>query len=204
MSKVILIPIVLLLLLFKLPADAQIDCVTNTSGPAGKSQTASQIDPSAPYDQSNWFPILMAAEGGSGFSPGSGQPAAYAGAKLGVGNVLLDFGYDRVRTQNGFSTQFSGMLPVLRFPGPQKDQSKNYLRVYAEPGIGYRAGGGGFGGYLSGGIMVALLSDKRLDFNRLSPYVEYQRRAPFAAPGHGDNRFSFGVMLALCVHCGFD
>ena len=160
--------------------------------------------PSKPEDESNWLDLLMAAQGGSGFSPGSGQPAAYAGVKLGIASVLLDLGYDRVRGQNGFSTQFSGMLPVLRIPGPQKDQSKNYLRVYAEPGIGYRAGRGEFGGYLNGGIMVALLSDKRLDFNRFSPYVEYQRRAPFAALGHGDNRFSFGVMIAICAHCGFD
>lgn len=68
----------------------------------------------------------------------------------------------------------------------------------------YRAAGGGFGGYLSCGVVVALLADKRLELKGASPFIEYQRRVPFAAPGRGDNRFTFGLMMALCAHCGFD
>lgn len=44
------------------------------------------------------------------------------------------------------------MAPVLRWPGPQKDESKNFFRVYAEPGFGHRWGGGTFGGHLSGKV----------------------------------------------------
>jgi len=64
----------------------------------------------------------------------------------------VDLGYDRIQGRNGFSTEISGMAPVLRWPGPQKDESKNFFRVYAEPGFGHRWGGGTFGGHLSGKV----------------------------------------------------
>lgn len=195
---------ILTILLFSLSIHTSAQCEPmNSPGTANNSDATSRAPERKAYDESDWLPILLAAESGGGFTPGS-QATAYAGVRMGIENVVLNLGYDRVRAHNGFATQFSGMIPVFRFPGPQKNESRNYLRIYAEPGIGYRAGGGGFGGYLSGGVMVALLSDKRLDLKGLSPYFEYQRRAPFAAPGHGDNRFTFGLMLALCSHCGFD
>lgn len=204
MNKTALI-ITLLLLSFAMSLAAQTGDTANKPDTAAKLPDApSQPPASKPYDESDWLPIVMAAESGGGFTPGGLQPTAYAGVRFGLGGVVLNLGYDRVHSHDGFATQFSGMLPVFRFPGPQKNESKNYIRVYAEPGIGYRAGGGGFGGYLSGGVMVALLADKRLELKGASPYIEYQRRVPFAAPGRGDNRFTFGLMMALCAHCGFD
>lgn len=197
--------IIPILLLLTAPAVAQSGETANKPDIANKLPDAPSQPPATKlYDESNWLPIVMAAESGGGFTPGGLQPTAYAGVKFGIGSIVLNLGYDRLHAHDGFATQFSGMLPVFRFPGPQKNESKNYLRVYAEPGIGYRAGGGGFGGYLSGGVTVALLSDKRLDLKRVSPYIEYQRRVPFTAPGRGDNRFTFGLMMALCAHCGFD
>lgn len=204
MNKTALI-ITILLLSLTVTAVAQTSEIGNKPDPANKLPDAPSQPPATKlYDESNWLAIVMAAESGGGFTPGGLQPTAYAGVKFGVGSIVLNLGYDRLHAHDGFATQLSGMLPVFRFPGPQKNESKNYLRVYAEPGIGYRAGGGGFGGYLSGGVMVALLSDKRLDLNGVSPYIEYQRRVPFTAPGRGDNRFTFGLMMTLCAHCGFE
>lgn len=179
------------LLLLSLPTIAQ------TGDTSNKPDNPNQIAVFKPYDISDVLPIMLAAESGGGFSGGPRQPTAYAGVRMGIENYVLNLGYDRLRAHNGFATQFSGMVPVFRVPGPQKNEAKNYLRVYLEPGIGYRTGGGGFGGYLSGGVMVALLSDKRLDLKGLSPYIEYQRRVPFSAPGRGDNRFTFGVIMAV-------
>ena len=51
---------------------------------------------------------------------------------------------------------------------------------------------------------LAELADQRLELKGASPFIEYQRRVPFAAPGRGDNRFTFGLMMALCAHCGMD
>ena len=171
-----------------------------------------------PYDTSSWLELLAAAEGGGGLlSPGASQPTAYAGAKLGFPvefgkfdpakpdyTFTLDLGYDRVQARHGFSTEISVMLPVWRYPKPQVDESKNFVRIYAEPGVGYRAGGGPFGGYGSAKIMISLLSDKRLNFSKASPFLEVQRRFPLSAPLEGDTRFTVGVMIALCNHCGFD
>src|SRR5215469_4692831 len=143
--------------------------------------------PNAPYDQSSWLSLLAAVEGGGGLASGSPtQPTAFAGVKLGWSlgvssnrevTLAMDLGYDRVRTSNGFSAELSPMLPVFRFPKPQRDEAKNYLRVYAEPGLGYRSAG--FGGYSSAKVMIALFSDNRLDFRTPSPYVELQRRLLF-------------------------
>lgn len=97
------------------------------------------------------------------------------------------------------------MLPVFRFPGPQKDKAKNYLRVYAEPGAGYRTGGF-LGGYASAKVMMVLFSDERLTSlqTKWSPYVEVQRRFPFGSPLQGDNRVAVGIMFAICKDCGLD
>lgn len=182
--------ILTILLLLSLPTLAQSGCTTN------KPDKTNQIAVFKPYDISDVLEIMLAAESGGGFSGGPRQPAAYAGVRMGIENYVLNLGYDRLRAHDGFATQLSRMVPAFRVPGPQENKAKNYVRVYLEPGIGYRTGGGGFGGYLSGGVMAALLSDKRLGLMGLSPYIEYQRRVPFSAPGRGDNRFTFGVMLA--------
>lgn len=166
-----------------------------------------QIGTAAPIDLSKRLGLLLAAEGGGGFSSGRRQPTAYAGIKLG-GDLLprpwtwdLSLGYDRIRAQNGFSAETSGLLPVFRVPGPRRDLSKHYLRVYAGPGIGARAGSGGFGPYFSTDVVVGLFSDKRLDLNSVLPYIEYERRFPFTSPGKGDNQLKFGLMFALCDQC---
>ena len=181
----------------------------------GQQQGASTAQKNAPYDQSNWLSLLAAAEAGGGWDSGSPRQAtALSGVKLGWPGgfysrpggrdvtFTLDLGYDRVRTANGFSAELSPMLPVFRFPKPQRDENKNYLRVYAEPGLGYRSAG--FGGYGSAKVMIAFFSDSRLNFRTPSPYVEFQRRFPFNSPLQGDNRLVFGIMVALCNHCGLD
>lgn len=150
-----------------------------------------------PLDFSKMLLLMLAAEGGGGLL--SGAPTAYGGGKIGIGPGLLSFGYDRIQAHNGFSINLSGLAPVVRFPGPQKDESKNFVRIYAEPGIGHRSGAGQFGGYLSAKVMVALLSNERLsgDTWKGSPFVEVERRFPFKALGQGDTRITFGYMLAI-------
>lgn len=65
-------------------------------------QPQSQTAAEALYDRSSSIELLMAAEGGGGFTSGP-QATAYAGVKLGgdvVGPPLiwsLDMGYDRLR-----------------------------------------------------------------------------------------------------------
>lgn len=177
-----------------------------TTIPAYAQTSGSNSNSDKPEDQSNYFGFMMAAEGGGGFLSSPGQPTAYAGVKIGANGGVLSLGYDRIHAHSGASGEFSGMFPLVRFPGPQKDESRNYVRTYLEPGIGYRVGGGGFGPYFSAKIMVALLSDKRLtsDKNFPSPYLEFERRFPFSSLSHGDNRITFGLMLAICPHCGFN
>jgi hypothetical protein len=172
-----------------------------------------------PEDISNWLGLLEAVEVGGGWSatPVLG-PTAYGGVKLGLPVQLtpgyppkrlytftLDLGYDRMASRSGFSTEVSAMLPIFRFPGPQKDQTKNYLRIYAEPGVGYQLGGS-LGGYASAKVMMVLFSDLRLTSaaTKWSPYVEVQRRFPFSSPLQGDNRVAVGIMFAICKHCGLD
>jgi hypothetical protein len=182
------------------------------------SPAPSKVDVEPPYDTSNWLSLLMAAEGGGGSdSRLPHRPTAYAGAKFGFPihfgkfdpgkpdyTFTVDLGYDRIQSRNGVSSEVSAMFPVFRFPRPQPDENKNFVRIYAEPGVGYRWGGRAFGGYGSAKVMIALFSDKRLDLSRLSPFVEFQHRFFFAGPLKGDNRVAIGVMLALCNHCGLD
>jgi hypothetical protein len=155
-----------------------------------------------PPDLSKWLVLMLAAEGGGGVLSSSKDPTAYGGAKIGFCSGVLRLGYDRIQGQNGFLVDLSGLLPVVRFPGPQKDDSKNFVRIYAEPGVGNRTGSGRFGGYLSTKVMVALLSNKRLsgDTWEGSPFVEVERRFPFKALGQGDTRITVGFMLAITAH----
>jgi hypothetical protein len=183
-------------------------------------QSAAQMETNkSPEDLSNWLALLMAVEGGSDWSATPAlSPTAYGGVKLGLPVKLtpdtppktlytftLDLGYDRIASRSGFSAELSAMLPVFRFPAPKKDKEKNYVRIYAEPGLGYRFGGI-LGGYASAKVMMVLFSDQRLTSTttKWSPYVEMQRRFPFNAPLQGDNRMAVGIMFAVCKDCGLD
>lgn len=154
------------------------------------------------YDPSSGVPTLIAAAGaGGGWHPGY-QPNSFAGVKLGIGGLTMDLQYDRLKAQNGFSIEGSGMIPVLRVPRWRPKNDRLLFRLHAEPGVGYRAGGGPFGGYSSGKVLV-LIGNKWVD-GGVSPYIEFQRRFPFNSPLDGDNRITFGFMWALCEHCGLD
>lgn len=159
-----------------------------------------------PEDLSRRPGLLLAFESGAGWSlrPNPGV-AAYGGVKLGGSGIALDLGYDHIPSHNGFSAEISGMLPVLRFPGPQKDENKNYLRIYAEPGLGLHAGGF-VGAYPSAKVMMVLFSDRRLTSSatKWSPFVEVQRRFYLQPGQRGDLRISVGFMWAICEHCGLE
>jgi len=163
-------------------------------------------------DLSNFLALLLAVQAGVGLASNP-QPGttAHGGIKLGAAvryqqppTVTLDLGYDRVASHNGFATELSAMLPVLRTPGPQADPKKNYLRVYVEPGVGYHAGSG-LGGYASAKAMFAFFSDRRLGAAEgggvWSPYAELQRRLPFGHWRDGDTRVTFGIVAAICNRC---
>jgi hypothetical protein len=162
-------------------------------------------DSACQEDVSKWPGFLIAFEGGSGrlSSPHPG-PTAYGGFKIGGSGFTLDIGYDRIPAHNGFSTELSGMLPVFRFPRPQSNATKNYLRVYAEPGLGYRSGG--IGVYPSAKVMMVLFSDRRLTStgSNWSPFIEVQRRFSSEPGQRGDLRVMIGIMSAICEHCGLD
>jgi len=154
----------------------------------------------APYDWSQGPPLVFAAEGGGGVDS-AGQPTSFAGIKVGD-LAVLDLQYDRIQGKSGFTTEGSAMLPLFRVPRPQEDKNKMYLKVYGEPGLGYRAGSGTFGGYASAKMMLALFSDER--WGKPMPYIECQRRFRFDSPMQGDTRVAIGVMIAICRHCGAD
>jgi hypothetical protein len=175
--------------------------------------------PKPPTDLSNWLAFVLAAEAGGGIDAGpSGQATAQGGVKLGMPvsfdgaypsgllrTCTLDLAYDRVQSRGGFSTELSVMLPIVRFPGPQADETQNYMRIYLEPGLGYRAGGPSRG-YGSAKMMVAFFSDRRLTLSDAPPslFVEIQRRFPFGGSWHGDSRIMVGLMFAACNRCGLD
>jgi hypothetical protein len=191
---------------------------------AQQSTPATQSAPTAhPSDFSDWLAFLAAATAGGGFDTGSPrEPSVYGGIKAGLGALVLppnrgdrqerirtltlDIGYDRVRSYNGFTAELSVMLPIVRFPKPPIDERRNYLRIYGEPGLGYRFGGGTFGGYASAKVMLVLLSDKRLTREPLrpSPFIVIQRRFSIPSMSRGDIRVVMGLMVAICNHCGLD
>lgn len=88
----------------------------------------------------------------------SHQPTSFAGVKIG-GPFALDLQYDRIHGKSGFSTEGSAELPLFRVPRFREDKEIKFLKLYAEPGVGYRAGGGPFGGYSSAKVMAVLLTD---------------------------------------------
>jgi len=152
------------------------------------------------YDDSKGFLSLILAAGGGGGLDTAHQPTSFAGIKIG-GPISLDLQYDRIQGKNGFSTEGSAVLPLFRVPRFNPAKELKFVKVFAEPGLGYRAGGGPFGGYSSAKVMAVLLTDTWSD-NWAAPYVEVQRRFPFDSPLDGDTRLTFGLMLALCAHCG--
>lgn len=154
-----------------------------------------------PEDESNWLSLMIAGQAGGSWQSGAG-PGAYAGIKFGSA-FAFDLGFDRAQSRNGFSVELSPMLPVLRYPRRGDNSARNYLRIYALPGIGYRIGG--TGGYASAKMMFALLSDERIESCEVkwSPYVEVQHRFPAnGLLSNGDTRISLGLMWASCNHCG--
>jgi len=173
-----------------------------------------------PKERSDWLTFVLAPEAGVGLdSTAAHQSGAMAAVKLGMPVAVrgeyphqtlrtctLDLAYDRMQSRRGFSAELSLMLPITRFPGPQTNEGRNYVRIYAEPGVGYRNGKAGFGGYGSAKVMMALLSDSRLTRSDAapSPFLEVQRRLPFGSPLRGDTRIMFGIMVAACNHCALD
>jgi hypothetical protein len=154
------------------------------------------------YDYSKGFlSLILAAEGGGGLDSAN-QPTSFAGVRVG-GPFSVDLQYDRVHGMNGFSAEGSAVLPVFRVPRFKYGSERKFLKIFAEPGMGYRAGDGPFGGYTSGKVMAVLLTDTWSD-GWTAPYVEIQRRFPFESPFDGDTRLAFGLMLAVCEHCGLD
>jgi hypothetical protein len=155
-----------------------------------------------PVDDSKGYLSLILAAGGGGGLDSAHQPTSFAGVKMG-GPFSLDLQYDRIQSQNGFSTEGSAVIPLFRVPRFQPNKELKFLKAYVEPGVGYRVGGGAFGGYSSAKVLVVLLTNSWSD-NWAAPNVEFQRRFPFESPLQGDDRLTFGVMLALCEHCGLN
>ena len=149
-------------------------------------------------DSRGFLGMILGVGGGGGWEAGGLN--GFGGVKIG-GAFTLDLQYDRIQGQNGFSTEGSAVIPLVRMPGWEPFSPRKFVKFYVEPGVGYRAGGGPFGGYSSAKVMAVLLDDTWAQ-KYPSPYVEYERRFPFNAPGQGDNRVSIGIMAAFCSSCG--
>jgi hypothetical protein len=154
-----------------------------------------------PVDQWSGFLDFLFMAGGGADLNSAYQPSGFAGTRLG-GAITLDLKYDAIQGKGGFSTQGTGVVPPFRLPGPQEDPKKKFIKLYAEPGVGFRAGVGPFGFYTSAGLLVLLLSDAKS--LTPMPYVEFERRFPFNSPLDGDNRLSIGVAFAVCRGCGVE
>jgi hypothetical protein len=165
-------------------------------------------------DESESFNFVFAWEGGGGGSA-KGVSSVFGGLKIGFEccikgthpyetgrTITLDIGYDRIAEHDGLSTELSVMLPVVRFPQP-RTTTANYLRVYAEPGVGVRAGERP-GIHASAKVLVAFLSDERIFNFKGSPFVEIQGRIMAPAPHRREVRILAGVIIGLCRHCGLD
>jgi hypothetical protein len=154
-----------------------------------------------PVDDSQCpFAMMLAAGGGGGWDS-TGQTNGFAGIKIG-GPYSVDLQYDRIHGHNGFSTEGSAVIPLFRVPHFREGKKDRFIKIFGEPGVGYRAGDGPYGGYSSAKAMAVLLSDK--SDSGAAPYIEYQRRFPFDSPLQGDNRITFGWMIAFGIHSGFD
>src|SRR5262245_4374703 len=124
------------------------ECVPIAPGPQPIAAVAATVDHP---DESQSFDFVFALDGGGG-SSAQETPSLFGGLKIGFGcciegkhpyetgrTITLDLGYDRAGRNNGVSAELSVMIPVVRFPRPRSETS-TYLRMYAEPGVGVRAG----------------------------------------------------------------
>jgi hypothetical protein len=152
-------------------------------------------------DSKGLLAFLSAFGGGTALDPAH-QPSLFGGVKGGVFGTSLDLQYDLLRGHSGFSVEGSGVLPLFRAPAYYPLRDKKFLKVYAEPGMGYRAGAGRIGEYASAKVLLILLDDHWYD--KASPHIEIQRRFPLGAPLDGDTRLAFGLMWAYCWHCGVE
>jgi hypothetical protein len=178
--------------------------------------------PVQPYvthlDESQSFDEVIALIAGSGVTGGASPHATteYAGFRLGVGcclrgkhpddrgeTVTVDLGWDRLRSRSAFSFEMSLMVGVFRLPRPIRDQSRRFVRVYAEPGVGIRTAGGAFV-YYSAKAMIAFMSDAQIDRGGYGPVVEIQYRVPWSSMRSADARVMVGMMTPLCKHCGWE
>jgi len=167
-------------------------------------------------DESQSFNMVVGLIGGGGADSTSHRATQAGALKVGVGccirgkhpnergeTVTMDIGWDRVRGRSAASVEMSLMVGVVRFPRPLANQSRRFVRLYAEPGIGVRAGGGSFA-YYSAKAMIAFMSDDQILKFASGPIVEIQHRFPFSSLSRGDTRILVGIMAPLCKHCGFD
>ena len=95
-----------------------------------------RIAPGDDYDSSKGFLSLILAAGGGGGWDFAHQPNAFAGVKVG-GPVSLDLQYDRIEGHSGFSTEGSAVIPLFRIPRYQPFSTRKFVKLYAEPGLGY-------------------------------------------------------------------
>ena len=188
-------------------------CLAQGRTPAGQATTV----PVEPEELSDFLSVVLGADGAVGVDANDPRRHTFfGGIKLGLPmtikgkppddvlrTVTLDLGYDRMQSRGGFSGELSLMLPMGRFPLPRTEEA-NYIRIYVEPGAGYRAGGGDFGTYASAKAMLVLFSEKRLTGlnSPPCPFVEIQRRFPVTSPRRGDTRIVIGFIAASCNHCG--
>jgi hypothetical protein len=122
----------------------------------GTTEAAQTTAKTNPEELSDFLSTVLAMDGAAGFDANRPSgPTLFGGVKIGlpVGlkggypatllrTVTLDLGYDRMQSRGAVSAELSMMLPMGRFAGPDTKHAK-YVRVYAEPGAGYRVAGGG-------------------------------------------------------------
>lgn len=98
-----------------------------------------------PYGDSKGLLSLRLAAGAGGGVDSAGRRVSFGGVKIG-GPFSLDLQYDRIQGRNGFSAEGSPLLPVFRVPRFHGG-NRRFVKLFAEPGLGYRAGKGSFGAY---------------------------------------------------------
>jgi hypothetical protein len=188
-------------------------CLAQGATPAGQPAAA----PIEPEELSDFLSMVLGAHGAVGVDANNPRRHTFfGGIKLGLPvtvkgkspddvlrTVTLDLGYDRMQSRGGFSGELSMMLPMGRFPSP-RTVGANYIRIYVEPGAGYRGGAGDFGAYGSAKAMLVLFSKKRLTGinSPPCPFVEIQHRFPVTSLRRGDTRIVIGFIAASCNHCG--
>ena len=78
-----------------------------------------------PVDDSKGYLSLILAAGGGGGLDSAHQPTSFAGVKMG-GPFSLDLQYDRIQSQNGFSTEGSAVIPLFRVPRFQPNKELKF------------------------------------------------------------------------------